>query len=159
RPGYSPVYAASGHLVYLRSGGVLMAAPFDASRLEVTGPSVPVLNGVSYNPGGAGHFALAGTGTLVYMSRPGGQAQDLIWVDRTGHITPIDAPRGGYRHPVISPDGGRVAMERADSPVNTSIVVWDFNRKVLSTVTRDTGINEFPIWTAAGDRLVLTSRP
>ena len=44
RTGHSAVYVPTGHLVYLRTG-VLMAAPFDPSRLELTGPSAPVMAG------------------------------------------------------------------------------------------------------------------
>src|SRR4029453_9779390 len=38
-------YLVSGHLVYAR-GGVLLAAPFDVRRLELTGEAVPVVDGV-----------------------------------------------------------------------------------------------------------------
>ena len=39
-------YASSGHVVYTASDGTLLAAPFDLERLEVTGPSVGLLEGV-----------------------------------------------------------------------------------------------------------------
>src|SRR5207248_3019954 len=38
-------YVRSGHLIYLQ-GRTLLAAPFDVPRLELTGPSVRVLDGV-----------------------------------------------------------------------------------------------------------------
>jgi hypothetical protein len=40
-------YAPTGHLVYL-DAETLMAAPFDAVRLELTGPAMPVQEGVSH---------------------------------------------------------------------------------------------------------------
>jgi eukaryotic-like serine/threonine-protein kinase len=159
RTGHSAVYAPTGHLVYLRTG-VLMAAPFDASRLEVTGPSTPVMSGIAYNNGGAGHFGLASTGTLAYISISGkGTDADLLWVDRTGNVTPLDLPRGPYLRPELSPDGTRVALEQGSGPAKQSLVVWDFGRRALTSVTRDTGISEAPIWMPNGASLLFASRP
>ncbi len=69
-----------------------MAAPFDRTRLEVTGPSVAVMNGIRYNNGGAAHFSVSSTGTLAYIPNPERRADaDLLWVDRSGKTTTIDA--------------------------------------------------------------------
>jgi len=159
RTGHAPVYAATGHVVYLRTG-VLMAAPFDASRLEVTGPSVPVMAGVRYNNGGAGQFSVSANGTLAYIpdfvTRP--QA-DLVWVDRAGRVTPADVPHGPYGHFELSPDGTRVALEESPSPATQHIAVWDFGRHALTMVTRDAGVSEAPIWTADGSAILFASRP
>ena len=43
-PGVMARYAASGHLLYTAADGTLLGAPFDLGRLEVTGPSVPLIN-------------------------------------------------------------------------------------------------------------------
>jgi serine/threonine-protein kinase len=50
-----PQYAASGHLVFVRNG-LLMAAPFDARKLEVTGAAVPVVEGVRVSPSGSAYL-------------------------------------------------------------------------------------------------------
>jgi len=42
RGGVSPRYAASGHLIYARADGTLMAAPFDQDKLALTGEAVPL---------------------------------------------------------------------------------------------------------------------
>jgi serine/threonine-protein kinase len=158
RPGHAPVYARTGHLLYLRAS-VLMAAPFDSSRLEVTGPSTPVMSGVLYNNGGAGHFGVSSTGTIAYMPDSGIRAQaDLFWVDRAGRTTATDVPRGFYAKPELSPDGSRVALESSTSQERQKIVVWDFGRHTLTAITRDSSINEAPIWTPDGASLLFTSR-
>jgi serine/threonine-protein kinase len=159
RTAHSAVYVPTGHVVYLRTG-VLMAAPFDTSRLEVTGAAVPVMAGVFYNNGGAGHFSVSANGTLAYIADGVKRTPaDLLWVDRTGRTTPVDTPRGPYTRPELSPDGNRVALEDSTSQERQRIVVWDFNRHSLTAVTRDAGVSETPIWNPDGTSLLLTSRP
>jgi hypothetical protein len=60
-PGSDARYAPTGHVIYLQPGtaetGTLMAAPFDAQRLQVTGPSAPVVEGVLQDQLGVAHSA------------------------------------------------------------------------------------------------------
>ncbi len=158
RTGHAPIYVRTGHLLYLRTG-VLMAARFDPSRLELTSASTPLMSGVLYNNGGAGHFGVSGTGTIVYMTDSGTRPQaDLLWVDRTGRATATDLPRGPYTWAELSPDGTRVALESSSSQERRTIVVWDFGRHALTPITRDSGVNEMPVWMPAGTDLLFTSR-
>ena len=54
-------YLASGHLAYLRHG-TLFVRGFDAARLKLTGPEVPILQGVEYSTlDRAGQFDIAAT--------------------------------------------------------------------------------------------------
>jgi serine/threonine-protein kinase len=67
RGGYFGRYLSSGHLVYIHNG-TLFAAPFDLNKLEVIGPSVPVIEGVASNSGSAGaNFTVSDNGTLVFF--------------------------------------------------------------------------------------------
>ena len=76
-----PKYAASGHLTFLTAlteGGTLMAAPFDAGAMEITGPAVPIVEGVS-------QYALSERGDLVYttIGTTGPTVEtdsELVWV-------------------------------------------------------------------------------
>ena len=75
--GSFPLYAASGHLVFF-SGGSVRAAPFDLRQRKMTGPAVPVVEGVSVAPHtGAVQAAISRSGTLVYAAyrRPNTQDQ------------------------------------------------------------------------------------
>ncbi|MEE8147063.1 MAG: protein kinase, partial [Longimicrobiales bacterium] len=62
-------YAHSGHIVYTSGEGTLFAAPFDIERLEVTGPSRTLLEGIRVTGTSGSYFELSATGVLVY--RPG----------------------------------------------------------------------------------------
>jgi Tol biopolymer transport system component len=149
--------------VFVRQG-VLMAAPFDADRLEVEAPPVPVLDDVRQAlnmPGfdgnsGAGQFAVSSSGLLVHAS--GGIFQDppqeLVLVDREGRVEPLP----GFDKPLttgqlrFSPDGRQIAFtERARSGLAW---VFDVERQTHRALSRD-GIAGSPIWSPAGDQIVL----
>jgi hypothetical protein len=84
--GTFPRYAAAGYLLYLQKGA-LLAAPFDAHRLEITGPAVPILDGVMHAvnepnmalESGLGQFAISHGGTLAYASGGVSQPPPPAW--------------------------------------------------------------------------------
>ena len=87
----------------------MLAAPFNLSRLELTGASVSALDGVMYT--GAPQLSISDTGSLVYV--PGGNqasSDTLVWIDRQGREEPVSAPPRSYSKPRISPDGQQVAV-------------------------------------------------
>ena len=146
-------YAHSGHIVYASADGTLFAAPFDLSRLEVTGPSRTLLEGITVIPALGSYFSLSETGSLVY--RPGG-GQVLggipVWVSRNGSEEVLD-PRltGAFRAPTISPDGRRVAWEHA--PVGSSTMdIWIYDMDqggAFSRLTFEGGMFD-PFWSPDG---------
>jgi Tol biopolymer transport system component len=154
--GIFPRYAPSGHLIYLQ-GANLMAVPFDAQRLAITGAAVPVIEGVQ-STGGAGiggsvQYSFSSTGSLVYV--PGSvQAASLklVWVDRKGAEQPVGAPAHNFVLPRVSPDGRRVAVgiEEADS----QIWLYDLGRDTLTRLTFEGSGNVDPVWTPDGKRVV-----
>ncbi len=143
-------YLSTGHLVYEQSGtGNLMAVPFDLAALEVTGDSVPVVQGVSQTALGSVDYAISDNGTLVYVPRsPQATERTLVWVDREGAVEPLGAPPGDYSDPRLSPDGRRLAV-RIDGE-NLDIWVYDMGRQTLSRLTFDPGVDETPVWTPDG---------
>ncbi|MDO8631614.1 MAG: protein kinase, partial [Phycisphaerales bacterium] len=61
-------YVSTGHIVFARSG-TLMAVPFDAKKLEVTGAAIPILEGVLGAPTyGSVQYAFSQTGTFLYVA-------------------------------------------------------------------------------------------
>ena len=70
-----------------------MAAPFDAHRLELTGPAVPLPERGLTTHSKALHdeysaaLTLSPDGTLVYVSPVAGRLRTVVWVDREGNET------------------------------------------------------------------------
>jgi serine/threonine protein kinase len=105
--GESAHYVPTGHLVYIQTAtGSLVATPFDLSRLEVSATSpVVVVDGVLSGGEGA-HYTLSDNGMLVYVAgRADFDDRTLVWVDRSGKSTPLQAPVRGYETPRESPLG------------------------------------------------------
>ena len=145
-------YAASGHLLYLRRGTVF-ARSFDATRLEVSGPEAPVLNGVEFSSyDGAAQFEFSRNGTLVYRaSRPGTDLKTVQWMDSDGRLEPLLATPGDYRSLQLSPDGRRLALSIAEGK-RGDVYVQEIQKGQQPTrLTVDSGIADSPlIWSRDG---------
>ena len=63
-------YLPTGHLLYA-VGGAVFARAFDLGRWELSGPTVPVLEGVRLQvTTGALQYAFTNDGTVVYLPGP-----------------------------------------------------------------------------------------
>jgi len=145
---------AGGHLIYERAGA-LWAAPFDPVRLEVTGPSVLVLEGVSSSGSGSADFGVSRDGSLVYV--PGklrGTDRRVVRVNRAGKARPLIDARRAFSSLSLSPDGRRLAL--TIEAANDQVWVYDLERSTLSPQTLR-GNNNEAIWTPDGRRLTFSS--
>jgi serine/threonine-protein kinase len=145
-------YVSSGHLLYAQTGTV-RGVGFDLGRLEVKTTAITVLPQVTTTRFGAGEFDVAGNGTLVY--RPLGQqtaARTLVWVDRQGHEEAVPLPPRAFQSPRVAPDGKRVALE-----IQGDIWIWTIGRDTIARLTFDPALDQFPVWTPDGRRIVFGS--
>jgi serine/threonine-protein kinase len=109
--GTTAKYAETGHIIFVREDGALLAAPFDLDRLELTGAAAPILDGFVVKNFGSPDYDLSKAGRLVYASVVGeAGGERLVWVDREGIEAPVDDEwRGQFGPPAISPDGRALA--------------------------------------------------
>ncbi len=124
--GSFPRYASDGHLVYL-SGNTLMALPFDAQRLRVLGPPVPVEQGARRESFASwGQFALAEDGTLVFAPGTDAARSVLVWADRAGRVLDtLPVPSGDHYNIYVSRDGRQVALTSYAPSGRSEVVVAD----------------------------------
>jgi len=155
--GTNPHYLPSGHLLYSTASG-LIAVPFDARKLEVTGAPTTLPEQVFGSVDtGAMHYAVSRNGDLVYMEgeRPDAE-RALVWVDLTGKTEVLRAPKKTYFEPALSPEGKRVAIS-ITGPRNDDIWVLDIERNALTRLTFGPGSASGPLWTLDGKRIAYSA--
>jgi Tol biopolymer transport system component len=146
-------YSPTGHVLFPR-GGSLMAQPFDARRLTLSGEAFPVAElGVSPTALTAA-YSVSSNGALSYRSGPGGATPNsvLAWFDRTGKQLPPIGPPGEYGSLQLSPDGKYVAFERS-----ADIWVLDIQKGVTSRLTTHPARDAYPVWSPDGRTIVFGS--
>jgi serine/threonine-protein kinase len=157
---YYARYLPSGHLVYIRDDGTLLAAPFDAAKRELTGASVAILQDVAIANYGA-VFAISDTGTLVYATGyVRGSGRELMRLVRVGpggspEPLPFEADAFG-RYPRVSPDGRRIAVATWIG----EIWIYDLARNSRVRLPRTKTIPwDYLAWAPDGERVAFTGYP
>ena len=154
RGGNSPHYLQTEHLTYVQEGSML-AVPFDLEKLQITGPSVTVIDDIMMGRCTGTDISISKDGSIFYMPGRYRMERLLVWVDRQGNSEPITEERRIFSGPRFSPDGERLAMwigEEGDSQV----WVYDIIRGILRRLTSE-GQNFWPSWTPDGKRIAFPS--
>jgi serine/threonine-protein kinase len=150
-------YVSSGHLLVVTAEGKLIALPFDATRLEVTGPPSALLEGVGVRAAGFSiDLALSPSGTLVYTTGGAVGSRRAVWVTREGAASPVDAswdPQGTIDALALSPDEKTLAVALLRAGKN-DIWVKALPTGPFSRITfGDTGSTR-PVWAPDGRSLL-----
>jgi Tol biopolymer transport system component len=132
--GYAPSRDPDvGYLLFVRDS-TLMAQPFDARRLELTGDAAPIAENVPIaNPPVA--FSASATGALAFKSAGAADASTLAWFDRAGKPLGVLGPPGLYGNVSFSPDGKRLVVDRTDNTRARHVWSVDLSRGVFSRLT------------------------
>jgi eukaryotic-like serine/threonine-protein kinase len=151
----------AGHLLFVRENK-LMAQPFDAASLLVTGEVFPVADHVAL--ANANNFApvtTSGNGVLLYWtggSGATGGGQQIVWYDHSGRLLGTLTAPGSVQSPAISPDEKTIAFGRQGARAGIDIWLRDLTRGTDRRFTSDPSQqNVNPIWSPQGDRIVFDS--
>src|SRR6266849_1450768 len=99
-------YAAPGYLTYVR-GQTLMAQPIELGHFRLSGPAVPIAEGVEKIGPGSAAFSVSNTGVLAYWGGTDVQASQLTWRARDGTVLGTVGAPGGYMRAALAPDEQR----------------------------------------------------
>ena len=152
---------ASGFLVFPRAG-TLMAQPFDATRLALSGEARPVAEQLRLAgdewvlppTGTLAAFAVSDTGVLVFDAS---RTSRFVWFDRAGRQTGTLGDPARYKSMVhFSPDGSQAAVVATDSQEADNVFLFDVARGIRTPLTVS-GHVLASIWSHDGRRVVFSS--
>jgi len=151
-------FAPPGYVLFVRDRA-LMAQPFDAKALKLTGEPFPVVDDVSAGGGGASNadFSVSDNGVLVCRGGVGSGNSRLVWLDRTGKALGTLGAAADYSTISLSPDGERVAAEIGQLGAGVDIWILDRIRGVTTRLTFDPGDDLWPVWSPDGTRITFGS--
>ena len=162
--GSYPRFSPTGHLLFVEAGGTtLLAAPFDLKKVELTGPAVPLVEGLLQHPTGYQFFALSETGRLVY--RTGTTTTNGVtvsWVDRDGSFRDVDpewlVPFGKNSTSLqLSPDDTRLAVSARGAEGTVDIYIKQLDDGPLTRLTFEGTVNRWPAWSPDGQSITFVS--
>ena len=154
-------YAETGHVVFSR-GNELLAAPFDASRLESTGGATTLVEGLGTAASSIPQFAISKSGSLAYL-QDGGEDQRLRVLalsdpnGNDGKVEALDVPAAEYSNPRFSPDGSRLVVQSPGDDGNRVLWIYDLSgQRALHQLTFE-GDNSRAVWNPDGRRIAFAS--
>ena len=144
-----------GFLLFLRED-TLMSQPFDAAALQLKGEPMPIASGISTTVYGYGRFTASSNGGLAYVEGgSSGSNTQLTWFDRAGKIVGTIGQAGNYQSLAISPDGSRVATDKADGTGRDIWLIDSTPGGKSDRFTFDTaGTEESPVWSPDGKQIL-----
>lgn len=138
----SNVAYAAGRLLFLQ-GQKLVAQPFDAETLQLSGEAATIAEGVRYEKGFfCGVFAASDT-LLAYQMGGMETKTQINWLNRKGETIGSLAPPGLFFDVSISPDGKTIALSIGDP---SDIWLFDAARGVRNRFTFDAWQEDGAVW-------------
>ena len=151
------VLYSQGYILFVRET-TLMAQPFDAHRLELSGDPIPVAEHLQYQglpPNGL--FSVSTNGLLAYQTGTHESGLQLVWFDRSGKQVSTLGDSAAYSDLEFSPDRKRAAVSIPDQK-GRDIWLIDLVRGFRTRFTFDSTEELTAIWSPDGSRIVFNSR-
>jgi serine/threonine-protein kinase len=142
------------YLVYVRES-TLLAAPFDAGQLAVTGAAQPILDDVStMSPSNPADFDVSRNGTFVYLSGKREPGRSIFWLDSAGHTQPLHSSVGSYGDLRFSPDGKHLVFSMVNVQGHQDLWIQETERRPSVRLTSLPGARQSPVWSPDGTHIL-----
>ncbi|MEX2283398.1 MAG: hypothetical protein WEE89_13025 [Gemmatimonadota bacterium] len=142
-PGFNARYLSSGHIVYGRPRGAILAATF-SPRKGITGQPTPMLEQVIMSVSGATTIAISDNGLVVYKAAGSPLWSELVQVDRQGRGRPLVRDSGTFNYPRLDATGKLVTTMRGQRP-GGDIWIYELSSGARSRLTSDSR-SDAPEW-------------
>jgi Tol biopolymer transport system component len=151
-----------GNMLLYRRARTLMAQRFDAGRMRLTGPAVPVADGLEISEAAifprTGAFSISETGVLVYRAETSAGSQ-LQWLDRSGRVVGTLGDRAKYLDVMLSPGGTLASVSIMEpSTATRDLWVYDIGTGRRNRFTFDPEDDLDQRWSPDGQRIAFASR-
>jgi Tol biopolymer transport system component len=150
---------SQGYLLFLRER-TLMAQPFDAKRLALTGEAVPLAEEVPHmfatKSSWYGLFSASETGLLAYQTGLGSGNLLLTWMDPNGKRLATAGDPTNLGRIQISPDQKSAAVAVTEGN-NTDIWIYDLAHNLRTRFTFDPAVEREAVWSPDGRSIVFSS--
>jgi Tol biopolymer transport system component len=152
-PAYVPsADSDAGYLLFMREG-TLMAQPFDARRLELSGEPFALADKVATFLN-LSAFSASVNGVLAYQTGTGGRTFQLRWFDRQGKVLGVAGePSTIFSSVDLSPDGTRAAIARVEAPSQT-LWLLDLARGTNTRFTFGSSSALAPVWSPDASSII-----
>ena len=150
---------SQGYLLFLRET-TLMAQPFDAKRLALTGEAVPLAEQVQHRfttrSSWYGLFSASETGLLAYQTGVGTGNLLLTWMDPSGKRLATAGDPTNLGRIQLSPDQKSAAVAATEGN-NTDIWIYDLAHNLRTRFTFDPSVEREAVWSPDGRSIVFSS--
>ena len=150
-------YSPPGYLLF-RKAGRLVAVPFDASSLKITGEAVELAKGIESFPQTGGSIFSASEDLLAFAPASQLRLSRFVWLDRSGkEVGSLGAP-ANYIGPRLSPDGRHLAVSITENlAIPPNVWLYDTRLGTGTRLTHRSRASLGPVFSPDGSRVVFFS--